>query len=61
MNTKAEVSPRWLGNDSVGALTTMNMRLRRLRWERHLVERAITALTEISRVRELRDRRPTRN
>jgi hypothetical protein len=61
MNTKAVLSPRWLGNDLGGTLTTVNMRLKRLRRERHLVERAITALTEISRVRELRDRRAIRN
>jgi hypothetical protein len=39
----------------------VNVRLKRLRRERHLVERAIIALTEVSRVRGSRDRRATRN
>jgi hypothetical protein len=51
MNRKAELSRKSPGNEFVDA------RLRKLRRERHLVERAILVLTEISRTRQSRDRR----
>jgi hypothetical protein len=50
MNAKAEV-----------ARNPVDVRLKKLRRERYLVERAIIALTEISRTRQSRDRRAIRN
>ena len=54
MNPKAELAPRSLGNDLGGFLTLLSVRLKRLRRQRQLVERAITALTELSRTRQSR-------
>lgn len=67
MNTKAELALMPTDNGLGGSLRFRNaglrlgMRLKKLRRERHLVERAIIALTEISRTRELRGRRASRN
>ena len=62
MNTKAELAPKLRGSKlGVSSLMLVNMRLKKLRGERHLVQRAILALTEISRARESRDRRAGRN
>ncbi len=60
MNTKAELALMPPGHGLGKASLLVNMRLKRLRRERHLVERAIIALTEVSRARESRDRRSTR-
>jgi hypothetical protein len=62
MNTKAELAPKLPGNDlGGGSLMLVSARLKKLRRERHLVERAIIALTEVSRKRQSRDRRGNRN
>jgi hypothetical protein len=61
MNTRGGVAPKSLANDSGGSLVQVGTRLRRLRRERHLVEKAISALTLVSRGRrQSRDRRATR-
>ena len=60
MNPKVELGPKSPGND-LGGSALVSMRLKKLRREHHLVERAIIALTEISRARESRDRRAHRN
>ncbi len=60
MNSKVELGPKSLGND-LGGSTAVSRRLKKLRREHHLVERAILALTEVSRARESRDRRAHRN
>jgi len=57
MNT----TPQAPGNDLGGFLTIANVRLKKLRRERLLVERAIIALTELSRARQSRPRRANRN
>jgi hypothetical protein len=46
MNSKADLAPQPEGNEFVDA------RLKKLRRERQLIERAIIALTEISRTRQ---------
>jgi len=61
MDTKAELAPKSHGSDLGESLMRVNARLKKLRRERHLVERAILALTEVSRARQSRDRRATRN
>jgi hypothetical protein len=61
MSAKAELPPKPPGNSLVGGWAVIDVRLKKLRRERHLVERAILALTEISRTRQLRDRRASRN
>jgi hypothetical protein len=56
MNSRVELGPKSPGNElDIRALASM--RLKKLRRERRLVERAIVALTELSRVRESRVRR----
>jgi hypothetical protein len=57
MNTNGEFMSKPPGNDLGGFLTLANARLKKLRRERLLVERAIIALTELSRARHSRDRR----
>ena len=54
-------APRSPGNDLCRSLTLASARLRKLRRERYLIEQAIDALAEISRVRQSRDRRGSRN
>jgi hypothetical protein len=67
MNIKAELALRPPGNGLGGPFKLVNteilasVRLKKLRRERQLVERAIIALTEVSRARESRDRRAARN
>jgi hypothetical protein len=61
MNMKSDSVSRSLGNDLGGSMLLVDARLRKLRRERRLVERAIIALTEVSRARESRERRATRN
>jgi hypothetical protein len=51
------VFPKSLENDTRVALRLANVRLKRLRRELYLIEKAITALTEISRARTSRNRR----
>ncbi len=53
MNRKMELVPK--------STEIVQARLKKLRRERHLVQRAILALTEISRTRQSRDRRANRN
>lgn len=60
MNTKAEPALKPQGHGLGGALTLVDMRLKKLRRERDLVERAILALSEISRTRQSRFRRASR-
>jgi len=60
MNTKAETAPKPQGDGLGGALTLVGIRLKKLRRERDLVERAILALSEISRTRQSRFRRASR-
>ncbi len=55
MNPKAQLVPKPLGNEFVDA------RLKKLRRERYLVERAILVLSSLARSRQLRDRRASRN
>jgi hypothetical protein len=55
MNQKAEPVPKPTGSEFVDA------RLKKLRRERYLVERAILVLTSIARTRQLRGRRASRN
>jgi len=60
MNTKPELAQKPRNN--LGALLTLEtVRLKKLRRQRLLVERAILALTELSRARHPSDRRATRN
>jgi hypothetical protein len=61
MNTKVELDPKALGTAIGDRSKFVEARLRRLRQERRLVERAILALTQVSRSRESRSRRPTRH
>jgi hypothetical protein len=61
MNTKWELVPTSPESRVGGYLTVANIRLKKLRHERHLVEKAIIALTQIARSRELRDRRAMRH
>jgi len=58
MYTKAELGLRSLQSDSGEFLALISVRLKKLRRERDLVDRAIVALTEISRGRQSRRRRP---
>jgi len=57
MHTKAELGPKSQQSDSGEFLMFVSLRLKKLRSERDLVDRAIVALTEISRGRESRVRR----
>ena len=65
MNMKPDSAGKSLGNDSGGPMLlpmlVVDARLKKLRRERRLVERAIHALTEVSRNRESRERRSTRS
>jgi hypothetical protein len=61
MNMKSDFVSKSLGNDLGGSMLLVDARLKKLRRERRLVERAIIALTEVSRTRESRERRATRN
>lgn len=61
MNIKSDFVSKPLGNDLGGSMLLVDARLKKLRRERRLVERAIIALTEVSRTRESRERRATRN
>jgi len=61
MSTKEGFIPKAPGSDFGGSLVLVTARLRELRRERHLVERAIVALTEISRARLSRYRRGARH
>jgi hypothetical protein len=54
MNPKAELARESLGNDLGGFLALVSTRLKRLRRQRQLVERAINALTVLSRTRQSR-------
>jgi hypothetical protein len=49
------------GNNSVAFLTLANVRLKKLRGERVLVNRTILALTELFRARHPGNRRAARN
>jgi len=60
-NTKSDLAPQSSENDPGEFLAVVDMRLKKLRRERHLVERAIVVLTQISRARESRDRRASRS
>jgi hypothetical protein len=60
MNTNGELAPRSPDDDLGGPLTLVSARLKKLRRERILVERAIMALTEVARTRHLRDRQAAR-
>jgi hypothetical protein len=60
MDLKAELAPKSPGNDLGKGWTLVDARLRKLRRERRLVERAIVALTEMSRTRQSRARRAHR-
>jgi hypothetical protein len=55
MNPKAEPAPK---EKLPGVVLLVTARLKKLRREHQLVEKAIRALTEIARVRSSRDRRP---
>jgi hypothetical protein len=61
MNMKAVPALASQGRDAVGSSILVSARLKKLRHERHLVERAIVALTEISRTRHSRNKRTSRN
>ena len=54
---QANVVAESLGNDRRVALMLLNVRLKRLRRELHLSEKAITTLTELGRARISRNRR----
>lgn len=60
MNTKVDFAPKSAGNHLGGSWMLVEARLKRLRRERRLVQRAIIALTEISRARGSRERRSAR-
>jgi hypothetical protein len=60
MNTKAELVRKPPENDSGAFLILVSTRLKKLRRERELVERAIVALTEVSLGRQSRARRAIR-
>jgi hypothetical protein len=60
MNSRVELGPKSQGYD-LGISALVSVRLKKLRRERHLIERAILALTELSRARESRVRRALRN
>jgi hypothetical protein len=57
MYTKAELGPKSPHCDPGEFLMFVNLRLKKLRHERDLVERAIVALTAVSRGRKSRGRR----
>lgn len=61
MITKAGLSLVSSGSELGQFTAVMSIRLKVLRRERDLVERAIVALTKISQARESRDRRTTRH
>ena len=60
MHWKAELGPNSPQSDASEFLVFIGLRLKKLRRERELVERAIVALTEIFRVRQSRARRSGR-
>jgi hypothetical protein len=60
MDTKAELGPKSPHCDPGEFLTFVNLRLKKLRHELDLVERAIVALTEVSRGRQSRGKRSAR-
>jgi hypothetical protein len=60
MNAKEGFIPRSPGSDLGAFLALVTARLKGLRRERDLVEKAIVALTEISRARQSRYRRAMR-
>ena len=61
MDSKAEPAPMSRTSVSAGTLTVVNMRLKKLRHERQLIEKAIIALTRVSWSQKSRERRGTRN
>jgi len=61
MNSKAEPAPTSRTSVSDRTLTVVNMRLKKLRHERHFIEKAIVALTRVSWSQKSRERRGTRN
>ncbi len=61
MHSKAELGPNSPQSEASEFFMFVSLRLKKLRRERDLVEKAIVALTEISRVRQSRGRRPGRN
>jgi hypothetical protein len=62
MDTNAEFVPKAPDSDLGGSsLMLVNLRLKKLRRERHLVKRAIIALTALAQARGSRDRRRSRN
>jgi hypothetical protein len=61
MGQKEEFAPKLVANNFGSSLTLAGARLKKLRKERRLVERAIVALTEVSRSRESRERRAIRD
>jgi hypothetical protein len=61
MNTNRGLALESPVSDLAVPLTLVSERLKKLRRERQLVQKAILALTEVSRARQLRDRRATRN
>jgi hypothetical protein len=60
MNMKSDFVSKSLVNDLGGSMLLVDARLKKLRRERRLVERAIIALTEVSRTRESRESRERR-
>lgn len=60
MEIKGEPMRRTSAGDAAAVWEPLNTRLRRLRRERRLIEKAIRALTEISRARLSRARRRAR-
>ncbi len=60
MHPKARLGKKSLQSGSGEFLTFISSRLKKLRSERDLVDRAIVALTEIARGRQSRGRRPGR-
>jgi hypothetical protein len=61
MITKGELAPKLPGDHRDEFWTLANARLKKLRRERLLVERAILALTELARARQSRPRPASRN
>jgi hypothetical protein len=58
MDSKEELAAKPLGTRLVGGRILLDARLQKLRRERHLVEKAITALSELFRMRQSRRRAP---
>jgi hypothetical protein len=61
MNTKQAAAWKSPGNQGGAYLMLVGARLKKLRRERQLVERAIIALTEVSKLRQPRERRTPRS